>query len=504
MEGVPWDTLFFFITAGVDTKMTKPLDILQEHFALDTFREPQEEIIETTLQGKDSLVLMPTGMGKSLCYQVPAMMLEGLTLVISPLIALMKDQVDSLKAKGIQAEFINSSLTKPERKRRMQAMQDGRYNLVYIAPERFRNEEFTSTLKNVKVSLLAVDEAHCISQWGNDFRPAYSQVGQFRRQLGNPVTMALTATATPRVQEDILTVLGLDPGEVKTFNLGINRPNLYLASTEVIDRNEKYSLLEKTIKTTQGNGIVYFNLIKDLDEFSRYCEERKIPHGRYHGKMNPTERSRQQERFINSTGLLMLATNAFGMGIDKADIRYIIHADIPGSPESYYQEIGRAGRDGNPSLALLVYSQDDLAVQMQFIDWANPGPGFCRDVLKTMKSQGDGLVSLTYEDLQEMVVFKNRGDHRLKTVLSTFDRYGVTTGSLDNHTLKLTGEYPDELDNQDFWDEKKKHDLMKLYDILQYTKTGTCKRDYLHAYFGLPSPRCGSCDICVPGNFHHS
>ena len=336
-----------------------PNQALKKYFGYDQFRGQQLTIIDRVLSKQHALVIMPTGMGKSLCYQIPAIILAAasdhdaparrpLSLVISPLIALMKDQVDALREKGVDAQFINSSLDRQKRESRYRALGEGQFDLLYVTPERFRKAEFLEVLEKREINLLAVDEAHCISQWGHDFRPDYTRLTEIRERVGNPTTIALTATATPDVQTDIVRQLGLQPDEMKLFHEGIDRPNLTLSVAPTWGRDEKKQRMAEIIVERRRPGIIYFTLIKTLMEYSDWLREEKIPHLVYHGQLEPQRRRQIQDRFMEGDHLV-LATNAFGMGIDKENIRYVIHADIPGSMESYYQEIGRAGRDGEPS-----------------------------------------------------------------------------------------------------------------------------------------------------------
>lgn len=474
----------------------KIFDILQETFSLGTFRKPQEKIISAILNSRHCIVTMPTGMGKSICYQIPALMLDGLTVVISPLISLMKDQVDALIKRGIDAAVINSSLSKPERLRRYEGIRSGKYKLIYVAPERFRNKDFTDALSARHVSFLALDEAHCISQWGNDFRPDYARIREFRALMKNPVTAAFTATATEPVRKDIIRMAGLEDEEVLRFDGGVCRPNLHLACVEIIDETEKFDLLYDLITERKGNTVIYFSLIRSIERFSEYLEMKKIRHSIYHGRLNADKRKFTQNQFLSAKNGIMLATNAFGMGIDKADIRAIIHAEIPDSIESYYQEIGRAGRDGKRSDCTLLYSQDDLAVQISFLEWKNPDVKFIRDVYQLLKSAGTSINSYDYEHIQEKVVNRNRGDQRLQTVLNLFDLHGVTTGSIESGNLHLAGEIPEQLSSDNFIQEKMIRDLDRLIAIMQYAKSENCRRDIIHNYFNSDISLCGKCDNC--------
>ena len=365
----------------------KPIEVLIKYFGYDSFKGLQEIIINRLLNEKaHCLVLMPTGGGKSICYQLPALILEGGTIVISPLIALMQDQVDALKRKNIPANFINSTVTPEQRKERLNGFIEGKLKLLYVTPERFRKKEFVNAITNANISLLAVDEAHCISEWGHDFRPDYSRIAEFRELIKNPLTVALTATATPEVQKDIISKIGLSKNAIKIFHEGIERPNLRLETTDVYDENETLNAIVKILDKYHGPGIIYFALIKKLERYSELLSTKGYKHSIYHGKLEARQRKNVQRDFLSGKQNLILATNAFGMGIDKSNIRFVIHAEVPSSIESYYQEIGRAGRDGKDSLCMLLYNQEDLYTQMEFIKWANPDADYYHrlfDLLKT-------------------------------------------------------------------------------------------------------------------------
>ncbi|MBN2038682.1 MAG: RecQ family ATP-dependent DNA helicase [Spirochaetes bacterium] len=468
---------------------------IKKLFNITNFRKSQEEIIRSVLEGKNCLVLMPTGMGKSLCYQFPAMLLEGLTVVLSPLISLMNDQVTALKSLGIDATYINSSLSKSERESRYSNIEKGKYKIIYVSPERFKKDDFLFVISRRKISLLAVDEAHCVSQWGNDFRPEYSKIKEFREILNFPAAILLTATATLRVQDDIIEKAGLAPDEVQIFNEGICRPNLSLYVHEVFDEPGKFAEIYNYIKKAKGTVIVYFNLIGSLERFSYFMDLKKEKYLVYHGKLSGQQKRKAQQKFQSST-VCMLATNAFGLGIDKPDIRMIVHAEIPDSLESYYQEIGRAGRDGKSSDCILMYDQSDLAVQMDFLEWKNPDASFIKKTHTLLKSLGDKLNSFTQEDLQEKLVFRDRSDQRISTVLNLFDRFNVTEGSIETFNLKLVSEIPEEIIADDYINLKRESDKQRLVDMVNYVRTEDCRRACIHNYFGVNVTECGNCDNC--------
>lgn len=339
--------------------------ILKQYFGYDAFREGQEHLIDSILAGRDTLGIMPTGAGKSICFQVPALMLEGITLVISPLISLMKDQVEALNQSGIHAAYLNSSLSAGQYRKALAYAREGRYPIIYVAPERLLSNEFVDFAQHVQIAMVAVDEAHCVSQWGQDFRPGYLKIVEFIQKLPvRPVVSAFTATATKEVRDDIIDMLLLQDPVVETS--GFDRPNLYFAMQSPKD---KYATMKNYLERHAGeNGIIYCLTRKYVEEVCERLREDGFSVTRYHAGLSDLERKQNQEDFIYDRAGIMVATNAFGMGIDKSNVRFVIHYNMPKNMESYYQEAGRAGRDGEAAECVLYYSGQDVVTNQFFID----------------------------------------------------------------------------------------------------------------------------------------
>lgn len=398
--------------------------LIKLHFGFNQLRPGQELAINYALNGQDCLVIMPTGGGKSLCYQLPSLLLSGTTLVISPLIALMKDQVDRLNAVGIPATFINSSISLVETDNRLQQAVNGEFRLIYIAPERFYNSSFNKIIKRLSIDLIAIDEAHCISQWGHDFRPSYLQLKKFITDLGRPPIMALTATATPEVRQDI--IKQLDMRQSQEIITGFARPNLNFKVLSTVDSHKKNIVLESIQQIPQANGIVYVSTRQRADELVAFLKNYQISAVEYHAGLSPDERQKLQTAFMTGQAKVIVATNAFGMGIDKADLRFVIHHDMPGTIEAYYQEAGRAGRDGQPSLCLLLHSPRDRYLQEFFIDGDNPSVDLILDIYEFLTDQADNHILITYGAIKNSLGL-DAPDLAIGTALKVLEKEGYLT-----------------------------------------------------------------------------
>lgn len=346
-------------------KMSDKLSVLKDYFGHDSFRDGQEQIVDALLDGRDALCIMPTGAGKSMCYQIPALLFDGVTIVVSPLISLMKDQVGSLVQSGVPAAYINSSLSYPQFLRVLSNVEHGKYKIIYVAPERLLTDGFLDTCKKIKISMVAVDEAHCVSQWGQDFRPSYLKIISFVKSLANrPIVGAFTATATNDVKEDIKKILRLEnPFEITT---GFDRPNLFFGVIKSSSKDEK--LIDLIRERGDRSGIVYCATRKNVESVCELLCDNGFSAARYHAGLDEYERRKNQEDFVFDRKNIMVATNAFGMGIDKSNVTYVIHYNMPKNIESYYQEAGRAGRDGGEADCILLYSPKDVRLNRFMIE----------------------------------------------------------------------------------------------------------------------------------------
>ncbi len=483
------------------TTTAEPLrQSLKRLFGFSDFNPGQEEAVTRVLSGEDTLAILATGAGKSLCYQLPAMLLEGTTLVVSPLIALMKDQLDMLSERGFTDNVaLNSTLSEEQEERAMARIASGSVKIVFVTPEKLEDEAFVAILKSIKVPLFVVDEAHCISQWGHDFRPAYLALGQVIVALGRPTVLALTATATPAVREDILVQLGVSL-ETRTIVKGFDRPNLgyevIRAENEAAKLKALKGLFERGL---DGTGIIYTATIKNALEVQRYLHDQlDLPAAVYHSKLQKYDRVSVHELFMNQSIRAVVATNAFGLGIDKSNIRFVVHYDLPGSIEAYTQEAGRAGRDGETSRCILLYRMSDTRVQNYFLTGKYPDIEDVQKIFGTLEyfgAQSDGVSLADLRKISQLPLTK------LKVVLALLKkasfiemrakgRYGLTEDALKNSELVL---------NLANYDTKKSYDQSKLAMMLQYSETRGCRRKFILNYFGEEYDRetCGACDNCL-------
>jgi ATP-dependent DNA helicase RecQ len=475
------------------------LTSLRKHFGFADFREGQVEVISAILEGKDAVVVMPTGSGKSLCYQLPALMLGGPTLVVSPLIALMKDQVDALLERGLPATFINSSLNPNEQNARINAVRQGRFKLVYVAPERFRSHRFLAALQSVKVALFAVDEAHCISTWGHDFRPDYLRLKEAIRLLGVQQTVALTATATPYVRSDIIQQLGLN--QPQTFVSGFDRPNLSIEVAHVEKERQKIARIKSLAKSHAGSGIVYTATRKAVEQVTSRLTSEGLRVSAYHAGMKDSVRIKAQEDFMSGRTQMIVATNAFGMGIDKPDIRFVAHYQMPGSIEAYYQEIGRAGRDGLPSSCVLLFNYADKNTHDFFIEGSYPSLETIQDVYDALIATRVRQIELSTTEIARRAGVSN--EMAVQSSLYLLERAGHidrTGGRSSRVVLMLDPKATKLRVNPNDVARRAGLERRKLREIIEFCYSDDCYRAHILDYFGdrHHERRCGTCGNCAP------
>jgi len=466
-------------------------------FDVHAFRPGQPELIAAALEGRNALGIMPTGAGKSLCYQLPALFLPRPVIVVSPLISLMQDQQDKLAAARIDAAKLDSTVTPTEESRLIDDIRRGEPELVYVTPERMENPEYVDVLARAGASLLVVDEAHCVSQWGHDFRPAYLALRDAIRRLGRPPVLALTATATPAVVADILKQLAIENATV--VNTGIARPNLVYRVHETVNAEAKRARILEILRDWSGVGILYVATIALAEELHAWLASEGIASARYHGKLRARERETVQRAFMDDAYRVMVATNAFGLGIDKPDVRFVVHYTFPDSLESYTQEAGRAGRDGEPALAGLLYQVEDRRIQSYFLGGKYPRRDDSRRVwegLRRLARDGDGAPSVTA--LSEAVGLPARA---VKVIVAQLE--GAEIVARRRRGVAVLRDFPDAEAFEAFlgeYEQRRMDDRAKLREMMRYAETTECRARFILRYFGEPDAEsCGRCDNCVAG-----
>lgn len=467
----------------------------KNRLGVTVFRPGQEELIEVVMKGEDALGILPTGGGKSLCYQLPALFLPHVVVVVSPLISLMKDQQDKLEDRSISVAKLDSTLSTQDERDTVDEIRQGTPELIYVTPERLEQEETLAMLQRTGVSLIVVDEAHCVSQWGHDFRPAYLSIRDAVRRLGKPPVLALTATATSDVAQDI--VRQLDIRTATIVNLGSYRENLIYEVRRTVNETEKDHCLGELLtgQLQGGPGLLYVATIREAKALFERLRQNGLPVGLYHGKMSARDRHRTQQDFMHNRFRLVVATKAFGLGIDKPDLRVVVHYSLPDSLESYVQETGRAGRDGKAAWAVLLYRLEDRRVQAYFLGGKYPRKEDCADVYRALaEEQRYGNKGLT---LKKLSAATSLPMDKVKVVVALLDAMGIMRRG---RRLKLARAFVDEDEFGRYlaeYEQRHKSDQDKLEAMMKYGQTTECRVRFLTRYFGSEFPRdCGRCDNC--------
>lgn len=467
----------------------------REQFGIKRLKSGQREIIETILHGQSTLGIMPTGAGKSLCYQLPALFLPKATVVVSPLISLMQDQTTKLEEAGVEATKLDSTLTESEERQAKKCVKNGQSELVYVTPERLENPEFLEVLKKGGVSLLVIDEAHCLSQWGHDFRPAFLGIRRAAKALGNPPILALTATATTEVEKDILEQLGMTNAPV--FNGGIDRDNLVFEVYRTVNEDAKFQRLQQIVNDNKsgGNGIVYVSTVKLANELHSRLLKAGITAGKYHGRMGKNERETVQQDFMTNAYEILVATKAFGLGIDKPDVRFVVHYTFPDSVESYYQEAGRAGRDGKKAVTALLYRLEDKRIHSYFLGGKYPTRADAAHLYQTvLQLSQESKVELKLENIK---LAAGLPLNKTRVLLSYLEKEGIVKRSKGIKLLKTFDSAESFETFLHHYDERLNADKDRISHIMKYGQTTECRAKFFRDYFseaeGKPCKRCDNC-----------
>jgi len=462
-------------------------------FGIERFRPGQRELIDAVLSGRDALGILPTGAGKSLCYQLPSLFLKGLVVVVSPLIALMQDQEERLARAAVESARLDSSVKESERDERERQLESGEHDIVLVTPERLQSAEHLAPLRERGVALFVVDEAHCISQWGHDFRPAYAALRHVIEELGRPTVLALTATAPPDVARDVQASLGMRAPRLVYG--GIERPNLRLEVLRTVNEDEKRRRLEELLASTSGSGIVYAATVRSVNELFEWLSGGAQSVTRYHGKLGARERASAQERFMNGETRLMVATQAFGLGVDKPDIRFVVHWNFPESLESYYQEAGRAGRDGEGARAVLFYRLEDKRIRSFFLGGKHPKS---TEALALMHALLHAAAAGGARTLQQLAADAGVSLKRAGVILAVLE--GMELLRRKRPGLELTRPFRnDELEALlASFEARYGADRERIETMMRYAQSTRCRMQLLREYFGdAPGEPCERCDNCT-------
>ena len=470
---------------------------LRRTFGFRSLREGQEEVIRSIVEGRDTLAIMPTGAGKSLCYQLPGAQLPGTTVVVSPLLSLMKDQVDKLQELGIGAAQVNSTLSTREESEILEGIQKEQHEFVFVTPERLAQPGFLDMLKTNRIDVFVIDEAHCISQWGHDFRPSYLRLREAAAALGNPPVLALTATATPEVVDDILRQLGRE--DMQVISTGVFRENLHLEVIRAQNEEAKLGQLARLLGEIEGTGIVYTSTVKDCEAVTDHLQSLGFEVARYHGRLGSKERHRNQDRFMAGELKAVVATNAFGMGIDKPDIRFVIHYSMPGTLEAYYQEAGRAGRDGEPARCVMLFLPEDKNTHIFFLNGKYPKRDHFDAVYRALDRLKADREPVNVPEIHERA--KAVAQNKIRVVLPAMRDLGlVDEPEPARYRLLRSGLGSEELEELSSQYEKRSEaDRDRLRRVVLYAQTALCRWKAILDYFGesqVIGDKCGVCDNC--------